>query len=160
MGASGIPGLSALLVWPTDHLTEAAAHWDRVSEQTYAVAHQLWRDATSIDWSGQAADALRPATQADLQTASAAVDQLQEAARVARSGASDLYAARSLVRYAVADAQTADLKWARTFRSVTAGPADQLPSGWPGKPKPRPSPGVSVSAPPNWWAWMLKSPVE
>lgn len=107
MGASGIPGLSALLVWPTDHLTEAAAHWDRVSEQTYAVAHQLWRDATSIDWSGQAADALRTATQADLQTASAAVDQLQEAARLARSGASDLYAARSLVRYAVADAQTA-----------------------------------------------------
>ncbi|RFZ66049.1 hypothetical protein CKW46_04730 [Mycobacterium liflandii] len=107
MAASGIPDLSALLAWPTDHLTEAAAHWDNVGEHTYAVAHQLWRDATSIDWSGHAAGALRAATHADLQTTSAAVDQLQEAARVARNGASDLYAARSRVRYAVTDAQAA-----------------------------------------------------
>lgn len=110
MAASGIPDLSALLAWPTDHLTEAAAHWDNVGEHTYAVAHQLWRDATSIDWSGHAAGALRAATHADLQTTSAAVDQLQEAARVARNGASDLYAARSRVRYAVTDARQRDFK--------------------------------------------------
>lgn len=107
MAAAGVPGLSALLAWPTDHLTEAAAHWDSVGEHSYTVAHQVWRDATSVDWSGEAAEALRTATHADLKTTSAAVDQLQAAARVARSGASDLYAARSRVRYAVEDARTA-----------------------------------------------------
>lgn len=107
MSAAGVPGLSALLAWPTDHLTEAAAHWDSVSERSYTLAHQVWRDSMSVDWSGQAAQALRTATHADLQTTSAAVDQLQAAARLARSGASDLHAARSQVRYAVEGARTA-----------------------------------------------------
>ncbi|WP_242661265.1 hypothetical protein [Mycobacterium mantenii] len=102
-----LPGLSALLAWPTDHLTEAAAHWESVGERSYGVAHQVWREAASVDWHGEASDALRSATHADLQTTSAAVDQLRAAARVARSGASDLYAARSRVRYAVEDARNA-----------------------------------------------------
>ncbi|WAC90195.1 hypothetical protein [Mycobacterium sp. Aquia_213] len=104
---AGVPALSALLSWPTDHLTEAAAHWDSVSERSYGVAQRVWRDSMSVDWSGEAAEKLRSATHADLQTTSAAVDQLQAAARVARSGASDLYAARSRVRYAVEDARAA-----------------------------------------------------
>ncbi|WP_231984299.1 hypothetical protein [Mycobacterium sp. E342] len=103
----GAPNLSALLAWPTDHLTEAAAQWQTVGEHSYAVAHQVWRDAASVDWLGEAADALRCATHADLQATSAAVDQLQAATRAARSGASDLYAARSRVRYTVEDARTA-----------------------------------------------------
>jgi guanyl-specific ribonuclease Sa len=101
------PGLSALLAWPTEHLTEAADHWDSVAERSYGVAHQVWRDALSADWQGETAEALRTATHADLQTTSAAVDQLQAAASVARTGASDLDAARSRVRYAVEDARTA-----------------------------------------------------
>lgn len=104
---AGVPTLSALLSWPTDHLTEAAAHWDTVGERSYEVAQKVWRDSMSVDWSGEAAESLRTATQADLRTTSAVVDQLQAAARVARSGASDLYAARSGVRYAVEDARTA-----------------------------------------------------
>ncbi len=103
----GASNLSALLAWPTDHLTEAVAHWETVGERSYGVAHQVWRDAASVDWRGEAADALRSATHADLQATSAAVDQLQAATWVARSGASDLYAARSRVRYAVEDARTA-----------------------------------------------------
>ncbi len=103
----GAPNLSALFAWPTDHLTEAAAHWEAVGERSYGVAHQVWRDGASVDWRGEAADTLRSATHADLQATSAAVDQLQVASRVARSGASDLYAARSRVRYAVEDARTA-----------------------------------------------------
>lgn len=104
---AGVPGLSTLLAWPTEHLTEAAAHWEIVGERNYGVAHQVWRDAASVDWRGEAADALRKGTHADLQTTSAAVDQLQAAARVARSAASDLYAARSRLRYAVKDARAA-----------------------------------------------------
>lgn len=104
---AGVPGLSTLLAWPTEHLTEAAAHWEIVGEHNYGVAHQVWRDAASVDWRGDAADALRNATHSDLQSTSAAVDQLQAAARVARSAASDLYAARSRLRYAVKDARAA-----------------------------------------------------
>lgn len=103
----GIPSLSELLAWPTDHLTEAADHWETVGESSYAVVHQVWREATSVDWQGESADALHVATHADLTTTSAVVDQLQTAASVARSGASDLYAARSRVRYAVEDALAA-----------------------------------------------------
>ncbi|WP_231120952.1 hypothetical protein [Mycobacterium colombiense] len=104
---AGVPGLSTLLAWPTEHLTEAAAHWETVGERNYGVAHQVWRDAASVDWRGEAADTLRNATHADLQTTSAAVDQLRAAARVARSAASDLYSARSRLRYAVKDADAA-----------------------------------------------------
>jgi hypothetical protein len=104
---AGVPGLSALLDWPTEHLTEAADHWQKVGERSYGVAHQVWRDALSADWQGEAAEALRSGTHADMQTTSAAVDQLQAAASVARSGASDLDAARSRVRYAVEDARAA-----------------------------------------------------
>ncbi|GAB7145263.1 hypothetical protein LRC484719_38640 [Mycobacterium riyadhense] len=71
------------------------------------MANQVWRDSLSVDWQGEAADALRSATHADMLTASAVADQLHEAAKVARSGASDLYAARSRVRYAVEDARAA-----------------------------------------------------
>jgi hypothetical protein len=104
---AGVPGLSALLAWPTEHLIEAADHWEAVGERSYGVAHQVWSEALSVDWRGEAADALRTATHADLQTTSATVDQLQAAASAARSGASDLDAARARVRYAVEDARTA-----------------------------------------------------
>jgi hypothetical protein len=104
---AGGPGLSVLLSWPTDHLTEAANHWEAVGEHTYGVAHGVWSDAMTVEWSGQAADALRTDTHADLMTTSATVDQLQDAATVARSGASELEAARSQVRYAVEDARSA-----------------------------------------------------
>ncbi len=104
---AGVPGLSALLTWPTDHLTEAAAHWEDVGERSYGVAHGVWSDALGVDWSGEAADALRTDTHADMLTTSGVVDQLQEAASVARRGASELEAARSSVRYAVEDARSA-----------------------------------------------------
>ncbi|OBH04889.1 MULTISPECIES: hypothetical protein [unclassified Mycobacterium] len=104
---AGIAGLSELAAWPTEHLTEAAEHWEAVAGRSYAVASQVWRDALSTDWHGEGAEALRTATHADMLTTSAAADQLQTAAKVARSGASDLYAARSRVRYAIEDANTA-----------------------------------------------------
>lgn len=105
--AAGFAGLSQLLAWPTEHLTAAADHWLVVGERTYGVAGRVWRDALSADWQGEGAEALRAATHTDMLTTSAAADQLQAAATVARGGASDLYAARSRVRYAVQDAHTA-----------------------------------------------------
>jgi guanyl-specific ribonuclease Sa len=104
---TGTPGLSALLSWPTDHLTEAASHWENTGDRSYGVAHGVWSDALTVDWDGEAADALRTDTHADLMTTSGVVDQLQAAATGARSGASELDAARSQVRYAVEDARSA-----------------------------------------------------
>jgi hypothetical protein len=102
-----VPGLAALLAWPTDHLAEAADHWETVGERTYGVSHGVWRDALTVDWDGEAAAALRTNTHADMMATSAVVDQLQSAASVARSGASELEAARSQMRYAVEDARSA-----------------------------------------------------
>ena len=108
MSAVGaVPSLAALLAWPTEHLTEAAEYWEAIGGRCYEVANQIWRDSVSVDWQGEAADALRSATHADMMTTRAVADQLHEAAQVARSGASDLYAVRSRVRHAVEDADTA-----------------------------------------------------
>lgn len=104
---AGVPGLSALLAWPTNHLTDAAAQWETVAERSYALSHQVWREAVSVDWRGEAAEAVRVTTHADMRTTSAAADQLQAAARVARNASSELHAARSRLRYAVQVAQTA-----------------------------------------------------
>jgi len=104
---TALPCLSQLLEWPTEHLTDAAEHWEVVAERNYALANQVWRDASSVDWEGQAADALRTATHSDMMAVSAAADQLQTAAKVARSGASNLLAARSRLQYALEDAHEA-----------------------------------------------------
>jgi hypothetical protein len=104
---AGFPSLSQLLAWPTEHLTDAAEYWEAIGARSYGAANQVWRDALSVDWRGEAADALRTATHADMMTTSAVADQLHEAATVARSGASDLYTARSRMEYAVDDARTA-----------------------------------------------------
>jgi hypothetical protein len=108
MGAVGqLPSLSQLLAWPTEHLTEAASYWETVGGRTYGVANQVWQDALSIDWQGAAAETLRTETHADMLTTSSVADQLQDLAKAARSGASDLYTARSRVQYAVDDARAA-----------------------------------------------------
>jgi hypothetical protein len=104
---AGFPSLSQLLAWPTEHLTEAADHWEAIGGRSYGVANQVWQDALSIDWQGAAADALRSATHTDMLITGAVADQLHAAAKVARSGASDLYTARSRMRYAVDDVRTA-----------------------------------------------------
>ncbi|WP_293316126.1 hypothetical protein [Mycobacterium sp.] len=106
-GVAGFPDLSGLLSWPTEHLTAAADHWEAVGARSYGVANQVWREALAVDWQGEGADALRMATHADMLTTSAAADQLQAAAKVARSGAADLFAARSRLRHAIEDANAA-----------------------------------------------------
>lgn len=107
VAVAGFPDLSEVLSWPTEHLTDAADHWETVGARSYAVSHQVWRDALMVDWQGEGATALRETTHTDMRATSEAADQLQAAAKVARSGASDLQAARSRVRYAVRDANAA-----------------------------------------------------
>jgi hypothetical protein len=101
------PGLSELLAWPTDHLTEGAEYWEAVAGRWYQAFTHFWQDSRSVDWDGRAAEAVHARTYTDRLKVSGLVDQLQEAATIARSGASDLDAARSGVRYAVEDARAA-----------------------------------------------------
>jgi hypothetical protein len=105
--SAAFPGLMDLLTWPTDHLTEGAQCWEAVAARWYGAYTQVWQDSLAVDWEGRAAQALHARTYADKLRVTGLVDQLQEAATVARSGASDLYAARSGVRSAVADARAA-----------------------------------------------------
>lgn len=102
-----LPSLSQLFAWSTEHLTDAAERWEVVAERNYGLANQVWQDASSVDWQGHAADALRTATHSDMIATGAAADQLQTAAKVARSGASDLCTARSRLQYALEDAHVA-----------------------------------------------------
>lgn len=101
------PTLSSLMAWPTEHLTNAADYWSSTGNRWYDVFAQTWHESLSVDWRGTGADALQTRTYADKLKVSGLVDQLHEAAKVARAGASDLYAARSRVRYAVEDARDA-----------------------------------------------------
>ena len=64
----------------------------------------------------------------DMMTTSAVVDQLHAAAGVARSGASDLDAARSQMRYAVEDARSAGFEVGEDLSvtdRIAGGPAAQ-----------------------------------
>jgi hypothetical protein len=107
MAVGSSPGLSTLTQWPVEHLTEGAEQWEAVAGQSHGVASRVWQESLSVDWQGLSADQLRTTTHADLTTTSAVTDRLQEAAKVARAGASDLSEARSRLRYAVADAHAA-----------------------------------------------------
>jgi hypothetical protein len=101
------PGLSQLLAWPTEHLTEAADYWEHTAARWYGVFTEVWQDSLSVDWAGHAADRLRARTSADRTKVNGLVDHLQEAAKVARAGASDISASRSRVRSAVDDIRAA-----------------------------------------------------
>lgn len=101
------PSLSDLLAWPTEHLTDAADRWKTTGERWYDVFAQIHQESLSVDWEGNGADALHIRTYADMSAVGDLVDQLHAAAKVARAGASDLYAARSRVRYSVEDAREA-----------------------------------------------------
>jgi hypothetical protein len=116
------------LAWPTEHLTEAADYWQVTGARSYDVFDRIWRDSVSIDWQGEAAERLRSRTLADKTKLSGVHDQLEAAARIARSAASDLYAARARLRYAVEDALAAGFDVGEdlslTDRFVVGSPAE------------------------------------
>src|ERR1700757_879751 len=146
---AGFPGLSGLLAWPTEHLTEAADYWEAVGGRSYGVAKHVWRDAVAIDWHGEAADALRTATHAAMLTTSAVADQLQAAAKVARSGLQIcMRPAHECGTRSKTPARRGSM-WVKTSRSPTAPLADRPRDGPPGKLRHRPMPATSANAPPN-----------
>jgi hypothetical protein len=107
MVTTGLPTLSSIQAWDVDHLTEAADHWDATADRWETVSVQVWQQSHTLDWEGQARDALVDRTTADKTTMLAKSDQLRDAAKVARRGASDIDAAKRRVLYAVEDAHNA-----------------------------------------------------
>jgi hypothetical protein len=102
--ATGIPTLSSIQAWDVQHLTDAAEHWEGTADRWESVSLQVWQQSHSLNWEGQARDALIERVTSDKTTIISKADQLREAAAIARSGASDISSAQRRVLYAVEDA--------------------------------------------------------
>lgn len=105
-----LPGLSQINAWDTAHLGAAAASWTTTAETWEDAFTTVYRQAPfpgGTTWEGDAADAAVLRVGSDRLTVLGAVDALHDAANVARSGASDIQAARQVVIAAVREAQAA-----------------------------------------------------
>lgn len=107
MMTTALPTLSQIQAWDTEHLIDAAEHWDATANRWDDVYGQVWQQSLSMDWQGQARDALVDRTTTDKTTVTGHSDQLREASQTARKGASDISAVQRSVLYKVDDAHQA-----------------------------------------------------
>jgi hypothetical protein len=97
--------LSQVLAYNTEHLVDAAAHWQGLADQREEVFATVQNEARTLPWEGQAADALHQRTQSDYNTAMESAGNLRQAAMIAKDGASTLDQMHSRVLYTLEDAQ-------------------------------------------------------
>jgi hypothetical protein len=102
-----IPTLGQVEAYTTDHLVDAADHWDGLADSWEGAHWQVRNQAHALDWQGLAGDALRARTASDYTIASDHADQLRGTARIARQQAGELERLRNRVLYAVEDAHNA-----------------------------------------------------
>jgi hypothetical protein len=102
-----VPTLSQIEAYTTDHLVDAADHWDGLADRWEHAHWQVRNQAHVLDWQGAAADALRARTASDYTVASGQADLLRSTSRIARQQASELDHLRNSVLYAVEDAHNA-----------------------------------------------------
>jgi hypothetical protein len=102
-----VPTLSQIEAYSTDHLVDAADHWDGLADRWEDAHWQVRNQAHVLDWQGAAADALRARTASDYTLASSQADQLRNASRIARQQAGELDRLRNSALYAVEDAHSA-----------------------------------------------------
>jgi hypothetical protein len=105
-----VPGLSQIDAWDSEHLSGAATFWTTAAQTWDDAFTTVYRDAPfpgGTAWEGEAADAAVLRVGKDRLTVLAAVDALHGAASIARSGASEIQAARQVALKAVNDAQAA-----------------------------------------------------
>jgi hypothetical protein len=102
-----IPTLSQAEAYSTDHLLDAADHWDGLADHWEDAHWQVRNQAHALDWQGLAGDALRSRTASDYIVAADHADLLRKAARIARQQAGELQRLRNRVLYAVEDARNA-----------------------------------------------------
>jgi hypothetical protein len=113
-----VPTLSQIEAYSTDHLVDAADHWDRLADRWEDAHWQVRNQAHVLAWQGAAADALRERTISDYTVVSSQADQLRSTSRIARQQAGDLDQLRNRVLYAVEDAHNAGFVVGEDF-SVT-----------------------------------------
>jgi len=113
-----VPTLSQVEAYSTDHLVDAADHWDRLADRWEDAHWQVRNQAHVLDWQGAAADALRARTASDCTVASGQADHLRGTSRIARQQAGELDHLRNSVLYAVEDAHNAGFLVGEDF-SVT-----------------------------------------
>jgi len=102
-----VPTLSQIEAYSTDHLVDAADHWDRLADRWEDAHWQVRNEAHSLNWEGSAGDAVRARTIADYTVAAQRADQLRTAAGIARQQAGELERLRNRILYAVGDAEDA-----------------------------------------------------
>jgi hypothetical protein len=97
--------LSQVMAYNTEHLIDAAAHWQALADQREEVFATVRNEAYALPWEGQAADATHQRTQADYGTAMQSAENLRAASMIAKDGASTLTQMHSRVLYTVEDMQ-------------------------------------------------------
>jgi hypothetical protein len=102
-----IPTRSQVEAYTTDHLVDAAEHWDRLADRWEGAHWQVRNQAHALDWQGVGGDALRARTASDYTVASDHAYQLRGTSRIARQQAGELERLRNRVLYAVEDAHDA-----------------------------------------------------
>ena len=70
-----VPTLSEIQAYTTDHLIDAADHWDGLADRWEDAHWQVRNQAHVLDWQGAAADALRARTRSDYTVAGGQADQ-------------------------------------------------------------------------------------
>lgn len=104
------PTLSELQTWDTDHLINAADFWTATANRWEDTFTLVRNQSQIMGWDGVGGDALRTRTGGDLTTVVGKADQLRSAARIARTGASNISAAQRQAIYAVEDAENAGFR--------------------------------------------------
>ena len=110
VGAVGIPSLSAIKGWDTEHLLSASRMWTATAtlwERSFETVHQGALRPGGTVWEGKAADAAAAQTFGDLLKVRGAADRLTEAADIARRGADRLGDLKRSALAAIHDAQAA-----------------------------------------------------
>lgn len=106
----GLPRLSEVEAWDTGHLTSAATTWSATAqkwEDGFAdVAKQSYLPGGS-EWNGVAADAAQRRAVADRTAVNVVAEKLRAVSTAARTGATDLAAARQRVLSVVSTARAA-----------------------------------------------------
>lgn len=93
VGGAGVPSLSQICGWDTQHLSRAASDWAGTVEHwedSFTAVHRGTLSPGGTVWEGQAAEAAQERSFADLVKVRGLADSLQEAAAVARRGADQL----------------------------------------------------------------------
>ena len=108
MAATGIPTLSQILSWDTQHLEAAADHWEARAQNWQDAFTAVYKQVPApggVPWEGRAADAALLHVGGDRLQAVGAADTLYGAAATARAGAYQIESAKQTALQAVQAAQ-------------------------------------------------------